>query len=61
MSEWTADKVRKVIACSPLLPPPGDEVVKDLCIELLRVMAERDTARAELAALERLLAEVQGA
>jgi hypothetical protein len=30
MEPMTPDKVRKMVACASLLPPPGDEVVKEL-------------------------------
>lgn len=30
MTPMTPEHVRKMIACAPLLPQPGDEVVKEL-------------------------------
>jgi hypothetical protein len=38
----TPDKVRKMVACASLLPPPGDEVVKELGAAYLGLHKEHD-------------------
>ena len=38
----TPEHVRKMIACAPLLPPPGDEVVKELAQAYLALYQEHE-------------------
>lgn len=38
----TPEHVRRMIACAPLLPPPGDGVVKELAQAYLNLYAEHE-------------------
>lgn len=38
----TPEHVRKMIACAPLLPSPGDEVVKELALAYLALYQQHE-------------------
>ena len=44
----TKEHVRKMLACCALLPPPGDEVVKELALDWLALNEGRVPIAAEV-------------
>jgi hypothetical protein len=45
--------LKKTVACSPLLPTPGDKVVREMATECLRLQAENARLREALETIQR--------